>query len=236
MDTREPGTPHPPADSSYYRTFSMSVYEDALAGVLAGLKNDLSAFYANQNERYKAMVSRMDEIEVRASRPPGRTWPFDSSGTLADALHDSPEWKAFSMTGRGGFAIAVPDFQRKATLTISGVGSSVSGVMPIQRVGGIIPAALRTFRLRELLRQPPVDTGLIDFVRVKDYDPASPVSEGSDKGQNAINFEAASAKVECLATWLPASRQILQDLTGLQEAVNVHLLAAPSSAASSRNA
>jgi HK97 family phage major capsid protein len=44
---------------------------------------------------------------------------------------------------------------------------------------------------------------------------ASPVAEASTKPENALQFASSSEKIRRIATWLPATRQILDDLVEL---------------------
>ena len=49
---------------------------------------------------------------------------------------------------------------------------------------------------------------------------ASPVPEGSTKPQNDLQFVSSSEKVRTIATWIPASKQILDDMTELANFIN----------------
>jgi HK97 family phage major capsid protein len=63
----------------------------------------------------------------------------------------------------------------------------------------------------------PTTAAVIDFVKVSTpMSIASPVAEGSVKPQNAVAFTAASEKVRTIATWIPATRQVLDDFTELR--------------------
>jgi HK97 family phage major capsid protein len=57
---------------------------------------------------------------------------------------------------------------------------------------------------------------VVDFIKVgTPLGIASPVPEASVKPENALNFTSSSEKIRNIATWLPATRQILDDLTEL---------------------
>jgi HK97 family phage major capsid protein len=100
--------------------------------------------------------------------------------------------------------------------TGSPVGFPTSGVLSIERVPGIVPEARYTLRVRSVLPARPTMAAMIDFVKVNAaMSIASPVAEGSTKPENTVTFTTASEKVRTLATWIPATRQVLDDLQEL---------------------
>jgi HK97 family phage major capsid protein len=145
---------------------------------------------------------------------------------LASEVFDSAEFKSFAQTGRGRIAVSIPDFQRKTAILNSTLGYSTPGVVGSERVGGgIVPAAMNTFRVRDLMRTIPTESGMVDFLRATYYSPASPIAEGELKDEANLAFEDVSEKMKCLAHWVPVSRQALQDVSQLRESIDTHLLA-----------
>jgi HK97 family phage major capsid protein len=89
-------------------------------------------------------------------------------------------------------------------------------VLTIDRIGGITTEARQTLTLRDLLPSRPTTNQIIDFVKVNSpMGIGSPQTEASDKALNAVTFSAVSEKVRTLATWIPASRQVLDDMDEL---------------------
>src|SRR5258707_448701 len=82
------------------------------------------------------------------------------------------------------------------------------------RVAGIQVASNRTFsdtdaKVREF-------SGLTEASATGDAMAiASPVAEASVKPENSLTFASVSEKVRLLATWIPATRQVLDDFTEL---------------------
>jgi HK97 family phage major capsid protein len=106
--------------------------------------------------------------------------------------------------------------ERKATLTAIGQGFQTTGVMQIDRIPGITEEARMGLTVRDLLVARPTTLGVIDFIRVLNpMTRASPVGEASDKFEQAVTFTAHSEKVQTIAHWQPASRQILDDMSEL---------------------
>jgi HK97 family phage major capsid protein len=75
-----------------------------------------------------------------------------------------------------------------------------------------------------MLTARPTLLGAIDFVKVTTpMSIASPAAEASTKAENQVSFTAYSEKIKTIATWLPASRQILDDFAELAGFVNSSL-------------
>jgi HK97 family phage major capsid protein len=207
---------------------SESMAEDIVA-VVHDLRDKTATLLGRVKADQAAITRRMDDFEVKSRRP---NYSGGASGggariDLAEKVFEDAAFKSFSQTQRGRIAVRVEDMQtllQTKAVTQADLGFGTSGVFMPERVSGIIPAALRTYRLRQLLRNVPTSAGMVDFVKVTAYPKASPVAEGELKGQGSVTYVAASEKVRTLAVWIPASKQAIADLAGLQESVNVHLL------------
>jgi HK97 family phage major capsid protein len=100
--------------------------------------------------------------------------------------------------------------------TLNPVGASTSGVLQIDRTPGIVPEARQNLRVRDVLFARPTSMAIVDFVKVTSpLSIASPVAEGSVKPENSLSFATVSEKIRTLATWIPATRQVLDDFTEL---------------------
>jgi HK97 family phage major capsid protein len=102
----------------------------------------------------------------------------------------------------------------KTTITETQQGFMTTGVMPIERIPGIVPEARQVLTVRNVLTATPTTQAVVDFVRVSTpLSIASPVPEASLKPENQLSFNSIREKVRTLATWVPASKQILDDMT-----------------------
>jgi len=107
-------------------------------------------------------------------------------------------------------------FERKTTISSSAVGQATSGILQIDRIPGITLEARQQLMVRDLLSARPTTYQVVDFVKVNaPMAIASPVVEANTKPENAVTFVSHSEKVRLIATWIPASRQILDDFTEL---------------------
>ena len=118
--------------------------------------------------------------------------------------------------------------ERKTTITgvtsgtgsggdpLNPVGAATSGVLQIDRIPGITPEARQTLRIRDVLSARPTTLAYVDFVKVTSpLSIASPVPEASIKPENSLSFATVSEKIKLLATWIPATRQVLDDFVEL---------------------
>jgi HK97 family phage major capsid protein len=97
-------------------------------------------------------------------------------------------------------------------------------VLQIERIPGITPEARQVLRVRDVLTANPTTMQVIDFVKVANtMSQGSPQTEGSDKGENAMTFTAVSAVVRTIASWIPATKQILDDFGELMSFLNTTL-------------
>jgi HK97 family phage major capsid protein len=117
-------------------------------------------------------------------------------------------------------------FGQKTTILSGGAGfnSAAGGVVGVERIPTLVPEARRRLRMRDVLTARPTQSPLIYYVKVSTpFTSASPQVEGSAKYENAVQFTAVSTNVITLATWIPASKQILDDLPELESFIRSSL-------------
>jgi HK97 family phage major capsid protein len=140
---------------------------------------------------------------------------------LLDVLKEDPALIRLCKDKRGSAVLSVTGddvrlFERKTTITSTAVGAATSGVLQIGRLPDITGEPRQQLTLRDLLTATPTTFQVIDFVKVvSPMTIASPVPEASTKPENAATFTTVSERVKTIATWIPASRQILDDMVGL---------------------
>jgi HK97 family phage major capsid protein len=100
--------------------------------------------------------------------------------------------------------------------TLAPVGSMTTGVLQIDRTPGITPEARQALKVRNVLYSRPTSMSVVDFVKVSSpLSIGSPVPEASVKPENQLTFTSVSEKVRLIATWIPATKQVLDDMTEL---------------------
>jgi HK97 family phage major capsid protein len=119
----------------------------------------------------------------------------------------------------------VPELEQKTTITSAAVGSATSGVLLFQRVPGVVSPPQPRIRIRDIIPRLPTTLNAIDWVKENSFsEVVSPQTEASAKGESEMTFTTDTEAVRLIATWIPASRQILDDFAGLQAYLNRRLL------------
>lgn len=166
-----------------------------------------------------ALQAQVDAIDVSLARKhigdapaPGLIDQLKSNEDVSRLLRDKKGTCILNLDAKTTSTI----LQTKTTLTETGQGFQTTGVLQIDRIPGITPEARQVLTVRDVLSARPTILPVCDFVKVTTpMAIASPVAEASVKPENAVQFASSSEKVRTIATWIPATRQILDDLTEL---------------------
>jgi HK97 family phage major capsid protein len=127
-------------------------------------------------------------------------------------------------SGRATITVKSNRFEQKTTITAAAVGAATSGVLTIDRIAGITREARQTLRVRDMLVARPTQLALVDFIKiVTPPSNATMTAEGNAIVENAVTFATASEKVRTIATFIPATKQILDDFTELAGYINTSL-------------
>ncbi len=204
---------------------------EELKALIEKLQGDISGFVAKANEEIKSFGSasaetkatidrlqkQIDAIDLKLQQ---RNDPASGQKTFEAEVKENESVQRLLRDRKGSAVITIKGahlahlMERKTVITSADVGAMTSGVLPIDRTPGIVAEARRALRLRQLLSARPTSMQVLDFVRVNSAltAPESPVpAENFAKQENAVTFTTQSEKVRTLATWIPASRQILDD-------------------------
>lgn len=180
------------------------------------------------------IAAQCDAIDVKmATRLVGDS-SFGSPSTLAKSISENESVQRLLRDRRGSAILnlkgnEVVDLMSRKTIisnitsgtssggdTLNPVGAATTGVLQIDRTPGITPEARQTLKVRDCLSARPTNMAMVDFVKVSSpMSIASPAAEGSVKAENSVTFQSVSEKVRTIATWIPATRQVLDDFTEL---------------------
>jgi len=187
-----------------------SVSELAPASTVAKLQQQVDALDIKMATRY-----------IGDSQAPGFVDTLKASEQFQRLLHDRRGSAILTLSGKDAAAV----FERKTTITETGQGFATTGVMPIDRIPGIVPEARQQLTVRDALTARPTTMAVVDFVKVTTpMAIASPVPEASTKPENAVVFSSLSEKVRTIATWIPATKQILDDFVELASFLQTTLI------------
>ena len=182
-------------------------------------KSQYGTMLTETKDKLEAIQKQVDAID---SKMVARHIEMPEVKTLGKELEENESVQRV-MKNRSGTAVInmkgrmVSDIlERKTTIDSAAVGLATTGVLQIERIPGIVKEAREVLRVRDLLVARPTTLQLIDFVKVNArLGKASPQTESSAKAENAVTFTSHSEKVQTIATWIPASRQVLDDMTEL---------------------
>jgi len=195
---------------------------------LAALKKRADAFYAaaargasTWAEKQQLQSAIESYIESKGASA-GGSGQGGNVTNLKSLLEGNESFRQLKSTGRGPARIRIEGaaadelLSRKDYLSNSGAGYQATGVLPIDRVSGITPEPRQQLYLADLLPKRTTDRALIDFVRVATpMSAAQPQIEMSPKFESEPTLTSVSEKVQTIAIFSVASRQILEDLGDL---------------------
>ena len=196
---------------------------------LSALQTELKSFVAKAAEEKSAhgtmlaetksavdqLQKQIDAIDVKLA---DKHNSGNSAPSLVEQLKSNDDVARVVRNGRGTASIKLSsrDLETKTTISGTAVGASTAGVLQIERVPGITAEARQALRVRDLLVARPTQLALVDFVKVNAAPSAGSVTaEANAITENAVTFLAASEKVRTIATWIPATKQVLDDFTEL---------------------
>jgi len=176
-----------------------------IAGQIGEIKSTILSKIGSSDERISQLQKQVDTLDRSLQ---GRS----VSGTgIAQLVSDKRGTGRITLRGEDSRLI-----ESKTTVLASAVGYGTTGVLQIDRAPRISSEARQRLTIRSLLSASPTSLGIVDFVSVSTpLSIASPQTEGSVKAENQLTFTSKSEKVQTLATWIPASRQIMDDFQEL---------------------
>jgi HK97 family phage major capsid protein len=200
---------------------------------LADLQGELKQYFTKAAEEATARGTMLEETRSKISeiqkqvdaldaKMVERTAPAVPEKSFEDELKENDTVARLMRDRKGHAVISMKGEQvsrlleQKTTISSSAVGAATSGILQIDRTPGITLEARQQLTVRNLLSARPTTMQLIDFVKVNaPLGKASPQTEASAKAENAVTFTTASETVRTIATWIPASKQVMDDWSEL---------------------
>jgi HK97 family phage major capsid protein len=187
--------------------------------IASSIQTSVQGLSTKFDTKMAALQTQVDAIDARGA---DQLHAHVSTKSVKTILEESDQFQRLVSDRRGRATLTLTAenaphmFQRKTTITSSGVGWMTTGVLPIERIPEITTEARRRLVVRDALYARPTTFQVVDFVKVTSpMTIASPVAEASLKPENAVTFASTSERVKTIATWIPASKQILEDMTEL---------------------
>lgn len=196
--------------------------------MISTLQAELKTFISKQDEELKAtgkvqtdtknalveLQSRIEELDKRmtsaALKPESKSFvdTLKENDGLQKLVRGESTKCRIEIAGKHAMDI----LERKTTVTTAAVGFPTSGVMPEER-GSFVSEARRALRIAEIIPRRATSLGKLYWPKTNAaMSNASPQgAQGTAKLENAMTFTTANAEVQTIATWIPASKQVLDD-------------------------
>jgi len=160
------------------------------------------------------------EQEIVSRRGSGGGSFGNNTESIGQSVIEAEGFKSLQRGGRSSGRIAVKSFDSKSTI-LSGTWSAP----PDYRPEMFFPPQ-RVLRVRDLLPNLATVSNLVEFPRELVNTNASDYQgvEGTQKAESAITYELASAPVVTIATWIPCSKQVLDDSVSLAGYIDSRLI------------
>ncbi|RVO81905.1 phage major capsid protein [Sinorhizobium medicae] len=171
------------------------------------------------DEKMAGFAARILDMEQRAAR--ADFYGGSGSGhpeTWGEQFTRHTGLKAFSeeTTRPGRFRLEV-----KTTLTNDPASGGSLGA-PTRDATAIIPR--RRMQVRDLLPVVSVSSNAVEYpAQTGRTNSAAPVAEGALKPESGLAFELRTLPTQVLAHWIPASRQVLEDVPQLRDIIDGEL-------------
>ena len=195
-----------------------------ISQVLAELKAALPNI-AGLDTKFAALQRQVDALD--ADRQTVRTGFGGGGLELMTAFEGSEDLRALMGGRRKSAIIQVPNLMMglKTTITTGAVGTATSGVLNYERLPNVATLAQRKNFMRDLLPMYPTTATAVDFVKEDAFTNAASMQvEASAKGESALTFTTGTASVRTIAHWIPASKQVLDDMPELLGIVSRKLI------------
>jgi HK97 family phage major capsid protein len=198
------------------------------------LAADVKDFVGRANKelgRVDQIQRQLDALDIRVADRGGYGGAAPPSWRQKLAENESVQRLLRDGKGRGYFKLEGADLagllSRKNIIsaaasgtsegdTLGPLGTAATGVLQIDRIPGITIEPRQALKVRDVLTARPTSLALVDFVKVSTpLAIASPVVEASTKPENSLVFTSLSEKVRTIATWIPATKQVLADFDEL---------------------
>jgi len=215
--------------------------EAKLGEILTQLKEQKAAAEAEQKkfgtmltetaEKLTALQKQADALDVKLAEKHAASEPDE---TVVDALKKNDGLVQFikdrgtGSTKSFGFELTPKQVRqlREIKTTLTTPDLVTPGVAPIERLTGIVPEARQSLTVRNVLTARPTTMQMVYFVKVDSpMTIASPQQgESHTKKENAASFTTGQATVQTIATWIPVSRQALEDFDELMNFLQTSLM------------
>jgi HK97 family phage major capsid protein len=203
---------------------------DAEGRPMTPTERDAIESLVNEGKAIKARIDRAtSDVSMSAAieRMTGDLAPTTSSvrpSLGAEFIHSETfKWLKANRGALPTGSWTSPSSELRATLLDESGGSGGALVVPTY-VPGIVPLPTRPLVMSDLFAPGTTDSNLVTFMKETTFtNAAAPVLEGAAKPESTIVFAAASEPVRKIATWIPVTEEMLEDVPSLRSYLDARL-------------
>ncbi|MGX1196382.1 phage major capsid protein [Parvibaculum sp. MBR-TMA-1.3b-4.2] len=162
------------------------------------------------------LEARIAEAEQKLARRGGQG-EGEKAESWGRSVTKSEQFEAFQKAKGGKMRMEV-----KAITTADGSAGDL--IVPERRPGIITPPE-RQMTVRDLLMPGTTATGVVEYVKESGFtNNAAPTSEGAQKPESTITFDAATSNAKTIAHWIQTSKQVMHDAPQLRSHIDGRML------------
>ena len=176
-----------------------------------------------------ALIGKNNDLQKSALDEPARGMQFGSSSEssgeprvftaqhLKRMLHENKGYRAFRDNQMRQVTMDVPADGFKTLITLSGVNNQ-----PTRQ--GLVNMALEERTVSDLMLQGQTDNNTIEYYEETSVtNNATTVAEGGTKPESALAWTLRTENVRKIATWIPATKESLDDVSWLESQIRGRL-------------
>lgn len=200
-------------------TVELKSYTDAL-DVLKGAKAEVEAAIATVARVNDLGSMIVDETKAVEAVPAHR-----AATTIGEAFTKSDGYRRMTAGGiQGRFSSGPVEIEGKTLLDSTGVGAESGGLIQRDIQPGILPILFQPLYIADVMASGTTSSSLIRYMVEKTAtNGAAGVPESGLKPESTLEFDAVDAAVKKIATFLPVTDEMLEDVQALQSYVNARL-------------
>ena len=205
-------------DSAGYRTKSDGDPMVVLARKFGDHAAEVMTKLGASNEELEGVKNQLLELEQKMARRGGGAGPAEPE-TMGKQFTDNPDIKNFAdfRTRPSRFSMDV-----KATVNTA---SDSAGALGSPYRDTTVQLPQRRLTVRNLLPTINVTVGSVEYAaQTTRTNNAAPVAEMATKPESAYAWELRDLPMRVIAHWIPASRQVLDDLPQLRGLIDTELM------------
>lgn len=174
---------------------------------------------ADAAENVKNVDARLKQPVNRAPREGGNTELLVPTKSIRQLLDESTDYKRFlEAGGKGTAVIELSELETKTLMTLTTINNQPT------RAPGIMQPAQEERTVRDLILQGTTDNNAMTYMEeTTTTNNADTVSEGEPKPESEMAFTERTDNVRKIATWIPATSELLADVSGIESYIRERL-------------